>query len=102
MLTRLDLDDRLRMMLGSKYTYFQPPESVKLRYPCFVYSHEDIDQNWANNHHYLDRNRYTITFITKDVESDIAKRMFDEFPTSSFDRKYSADNMWHYVFTLYF
>lgn len=100
-MTRLELDDELRLLLGNSHTYFDPPESIKMKYPCFVYSMDDMDQKWANNHHYLDKNRYSITYITKDVESDIAKRFFEAFPASSFERKYSADNLWHYVFSLY-
>ena len=99
---RLELDKRLRAILGSKNTYFHPPESVKLKYPCFVYELDGIDQKMADNRHYIDQDRYSITYITKDVESDIARTMFNAFPTSSFEDKQSSDGMWHYIFSLYF
>ena len=38
MASRLNLQDKLEEVLGSKQVYFQPPESLKLKYPCIVYS----------------------------------------------------------------
>ena len=34
---RLELDADLRALLGSTNVYFQPPETKKLKYPCFIY-----------------------------------------------------------------
>ena len=39
MRTRLDLDDTLREIMGDKGSvYFQPPENLKMKYPCIRYS----------------------------------------------------------------
>lgn len=100
-MTRLELDSKLREILGNNNTYYNPPESLSMHYPCFRYELDDITQVRADNRHYIDIERYSVTYITKKSESDIVKHFFTVFPTSSFDRKYSADNMWHYVFTVY-
>lgn len=34
---RVDLHRKFEIALGSKNVYFQPPESVKLKYPCIIY-----------------------------------------------------------------
>ena len=100
MLTRLELHEELCTLLGSTNCYYDPPESIKLKYPCIVYDVDTIDQKRANNHHYLDIKIYNITYITSKKNIDICEKFFETFPTCSFDRKYLADGLWHYVFTL--
>lgn len=36
--TRLELQNKLEELLGSRHVYFQPPESVKMEYPAIKYS----------------------------------------------------------------
>ena len=35
---RLQLHEELCSVLGSRNVYFQPPETIKLTYPCIIYS----------------------------------------------------------------
>lgn len=100
MATRLNLHEELCTLLGSRNCYFEPPESIKLNYPCFIYYVDDITQIRADNRHYLDINEYSITYITSKPNSDICEKFFEAFPTSRFDRKYNSDNLHHYVFAL--
>lgn len=100
MATRLELHEKLCTLLGSNNCYYEPPETLKLSYPCFIYDVDSIDQKMANNHHYLDTHQYAITYISKKKDLSICERFFESFPTSHYDRKYVADNLWHYVFTL--
>lgn len=99
---RPELHEELCTLLGSNRVYFNPPESIKLKYPCILYFHNNLNQTYANNHHYIDRDEYSITYITSDVESDMFDRFIEVFPTAKFDRSYKADNLAHYVFTLYY
>ena len=48
MKTRLELDEELVKILGSKNVYFQPPESLKLNYPAIVYSLSNISNRIYN------------------------------------------------------
>ena len=43
MASRLDLQTFLEELLESKNVYFQPPESVKMKYPAIVYALDDIE-----------------------------------------------------------
>lgn len=97
---RTDLHEELCTLLGSRNVYYEPPESLKLKYPCIIYEVNDINQIRANNRHYLDIKRYSITYVTNKNIIDITEKFFETFPTCSFDRSYVSDNLWHYVFTL--
>ena len=41
--SRLELQSKLEELLGSRNVYYQPPESLKMKYPAIRYSKEDID-----------------------------------------------------------
>ena len=94
--TRLGLDATLRDILGSSNVYFQPPENLKMRYPCIRYSLYDIQ----NGHAYLSNNAYQLILIDPDPDNPYVNKIKD-LPLCSFDRYYAADNLNHYVFTIY-
>lgn len=98
---RLNLQEILVNILGSNNVYFQPPETIKLSYPCIIYERNNIDQKYADNRTYINRVRYSITLITRSPESDLVKSIL-ELPYCSYDRYYAADTLNHDVFTLYF
>lgn len=98
---RDDLQKLLAGLLGSGNVYFQPPESLKLRYPCILYERSGIRASSANNRQYMTHNRYTVTVIDEDPDSEIPGRVL-RLPYCSFDRHFTADNLNHDVFTLYF
>lgn len=89
-------------MLGSKYVYFNPPEAVKLQYPCIKYSIAGMDIKRANNSVYKNKTRYTIIVIDDDPDSEIYTEILTHFKMCSFDRTYPADNLNHFVLTLYY
>lgn len=43
MASRLNLQTFLEEILESRNVYFQPPESVKMKYPAIVYALDDIE-----------------------------------------------------------
>jgi len=98
---RLDLHKKLIEILGTNHVYFQPPESVKLIYPCIVYGRSNGRTDHANNSLYLNRKSYALTIIDKDPDSTLPDRI-QALPLCSFDRHYKADNLNHYVFTIYY
>lgn len=98
---RLELQEILKNILGSSNVYFQPPESLKLQYPCIVYSRSDIDQKYADNRTYMSRVRYSLTLITRTPDSDFVKSIL-ELPYCSYDRYYAADSLSHDSFTLFY
>lgn len=101
MASRLDLQNLLEELLGSRNVYFQPPASVSMKYPAIVYSLNDIENNHANNRVYAQTMTYSVTVIDADPESEYVKEV-SRLPMCTFDRHYTADNLNHDVFTLYF
>ena len=101
-MSRLELHEELCSILGSRNVYFQPPESVKLAYPCIVYYRSGVDKRNANNRVYAKTNRYEITVIDKNPDIEIADKLMDHFPMCSFDRRFTSDNLNHSILTLYY
>lgn len=100
MSNRQKLSDVLHELLKIK-GYFQPPASVKMEYPCFLYSLDDIDAKYADNSVYHHMTKYKVTIIDPDPDSVIHEKMLS-LPYVSFDRPYKANNLNHWVYLLYF
>lgn len=101
MKSRLDLQTLFENLLGSRNVYYQPPASVSMKYPAIKYSRDDIENRFANNGVYAQKVAYSVTVIDKNPDSEIVKKV-SKLPMCSFDRHYTADNLNHDVFTLYF
>lgn len=97
---RLKLHDILVNISGVKKVYYQPPETVKLEYPCIVYELSNIIFKYANNDKYIHNNSYTVTLIDSDPDSIIVDEIL-KLPFTSFDRQFKSDNLNHFVFTIY-
>lgn len=98
--SRIELQDLLENILGSRNVYFQPPASVHIDYDAIVYSRKNIENTFANNSVYKQNDAYEIIAIYEDPDSDLP-RTLSKLPMCSFDRHYTADNLNHDVFTLY-
>ena len=102
MASRLDLQTELEELLGSTNVYFQPPESVRLKYPCVVFNKNNWYIRNANDFPYLYQPNYQITFIDYDPDADWDVKMMRHFRYVSYDRSFTADNLNHWVFRLYY
>lgn len=98
---RLELQSELVSFFGSSNVYFQPPESIKMKYPALVYTLSSSRARYANNNLYMYRKRYSVTVMDKNPDADWDKKMVSHFKYCSFDRAYAADNINHWQFTLY-
>lgn len=85
---------------GDRHVYFDPPPSVKMKYPAIRYSRANIKNTHANNSVYKQNNAYEVIVIDYDPDSLIVKKV-SKLPTCSFNRHYKADNLNHDVFTIY-
>lgn len=97
---RLELQTRLEDILASRNCYFQPPTSVQLRYPAIIYSLGGVDTRHANDKLYKSLKRYELVLIDKNPDSELFDKILD-LSYCYFDRFYTADNLNHWVFTLY-
>jgi hypothetical protein len=101
MAQRLELHEKLVEILGSRNVYFQPPPSVQLEYPCIIYQRSDEDAKFADNGPYARKRRYTVTYVDLDADAG-AKDQIASLPMCIFDRFYTADNLNHDVYKLFF
>lgn len=100
-LSRQEIQDRLEALDGSLHVYYQPPPSVRISYPAIVYRLNDYSQNWADDNLYKKDRSYLVTLIHYDPDNDIVEKLLWAFPKLRFDRSYSSDNLYHYVYVLY-
>lgn len=102
MASRLKLHEELCEILENRQVYYQPPASVKLEYDCIKYSLSGINSKYANNQNYDAIKQYQVIVITRNPDSDIPDKILKHFSMCRFDRAYIADNLNHFVFTLYY
>ena len=100
---RLALSARFRRLLNSNNVYFQPPESLKMQYPCIRYVRAKIPVTKADNINYLMHSVYTVYLLTTDPDSELSFEILDEFKGQiSHSQHYVKDNIIHDVYTLIF
>lgn len=99
--TRLDLHALLKSILGTDKVYFQPPPSLKMDYPCIVYKRDSAETIFAGDKPYGYTDRYQVTVIDRNPDSEIPAKVA-KLPMCIFDRFYTADNLNHDVFKLFF
>ena len=102
MANRLDLQTMFEEILGSRNVYYDPPESVKMQYDAIRYNLSGKDVKRANDRAYRTTNCYDGVIITKNPDSDIPDVFLGHFQMCSFGRPYTADNLHHFPFTLYY
>lgn len=98
---RLEFQDILEALLGSDKVYFQPPPSQNIEYPCFVYERDDADVKRADNIGYRFQQRYQVTYIAREPDSDMIET-FSSLPLSSFNRHFATSGLNHDVFSIYY
>lgn len=100
-LSRLEIQDRLEALDTSLHVYYQPPASVRIKYPAIIYHLNDIDQRWADDYLYKKDRSYLLTLVHYDPDNDIIEKLLWAFPKLRYDRTYTSDNLYHYVYVLY-
>lgn len=98
---RLELQDLLEAILGSRHVYFQPPANVQMEFPAIVYKRDDLATEFADNQPYRRTQRYSVTIIDRNPDSVIPPKVAI-LPMCIFNTHYVADNLNHDVYTLYF
>lgn len=98
---RSQLQTLLEGLIGNTNVYFQPPATVKMQYPCIVYHRDGADTKFADNRPYSIKKRYLVTVIDRNPDSVIPDKVA-QLPLSTHSQFYTADNLNHDVFSLYF
>lgn len=101
MAQRLELQSTLVDLLGSSNVYFQPPPTVKMQYPCIIYKRDYVNTEFASNKPYKHKTRYQVIIVDANPDSDIHDKVA-ALSLCAYDRFYTADNLNHDVYNLYF
>lgn len=98
---RLELQAILEGVLGSRNVYHQPPATISMVYPCIVYQMDNARTAFAGNKPYKYDKRYQITVIDRDPDSPIPDKIA-MLESAVFVQRFTANNLHHSVFALYF
>lgn len=93
--------DALVAFMEGENVYFQPPESLKLVYPCIVYNLSGINVIRADNIPYNVAQKFDVTIMDLDPNSGRPEKFIKTFTTSAFVTHFISDNVYHDVFTVY-
>lgn len=99
---RIQLGQLLASIPGVERAYFQAPSNTRMKYPCIRYSIDASEDFHADDSNYVVARRYQVVVIDKDPDTEIPWTLLKMFNQCSLDRTYTADNLNHYVFTLYY
>lgn len=86
--------------LASLALYFQPPENIKLEYPCIIYSFNGVVSTHADNIVYRVENKFSLMLITKQIEELLFKKLL-ELPSARYERLFVKEGLYHYVVTIH-
>ena len=98
-----ELEIIFREILGSTNSYFQPPASVRMKYPAIRY-HKNPGAYRVNagDRLYRKMDQFEGVVIDPDPDSNIPDKLLERFPMCSFSPSYRADNLNHFPFTIYY
>ena len=105
MRSRLTLHEELVNVLGTKNVYFQPPESIKMTYPCIIYELYDISNTKADDDYYLDPRQYRVTIVDTNPDSPTRDKMAkykSGVGLTKFVRSQVINNLYHYTYNIYY
>ena len=82
--------------------YYQPPENLKINYPCVVFENSNALTEYADNKPYVATKRYAVTLMSTTADNDQYKDPILMLPMCTFDREFKSDGIVHSVFNIYF
>ena len=81
--------------------HFQPPPNVELEYPCIIYKRDDAKTEHADNRPYRFTQRYQVMVISKKPDNPVLAKIA-ALPLCSYSRFYTAENLNHDVYNLFY
>ncbi len=97
---RLSLQSTLEGLLGSRHVYYQPPESLKMEYPCIRYSKSNRADKYADNIKYLSDDVYDLVIISKTPDHPVIDKILN-LPYTELYRHFTTDGLNHDIITIY-
>jgi hypothetical protein len=81
--------------------YFQPPENLKMSYPCIVYHRQYLTKIHADNQQYLLDRQYRVVYIDRKPNSDVLDAIL-ALPYSRYMSHSNVDGLNHDAFEIYY
>lgn len=91
----------LKALVPEATVYFQPPANVTMKYPAIVYQRDYAVTKFADNSPYRHTKRYQLTIMDTNPDSGIYDKIAG-LPMCIFNRHFTADNLNHDVFSLFY
>lgn len=101
MSSRINLQNELETLLGCT-VYFDPPESIKISYPCVIYSLDRLVPLRADNKLYQVHPRYHVMCCSKDPDNTMALEIMNHFQHVTFESRQTRDHIHMDNLTLYY
>lgn len=98
---RLELQSILENLLGSKNVYYQPPENLKMEYPAIRYSKDNINNFYADDMKYNNRDSYNLTIISRYPDHPVIKEIL-KMNYTSFKGHYVSNNLHHDTIKIFY
>jgi hypothetical protein len=95
---RLTLHQELEVQFPDLTLYFNPPSKVQLIYPCIIYTHDNYENNMANNSNYKTTTIYQITIMSRIPGIDV-KPIFNIGGVVNHVNSFTNEDIIHEVFT---
>lgn len=99
---RLELQQKFEDILGTRNVYFQPPETMKMQYPCIVYFKTSTPARYANDKVYKYDQSYTVTYVDKDPDAEMPFTILKSFPHARIDSFYKSEGLNHTKLTIFY
>lgn len=97
---RLKFRDKLKKIFPKTKLYFSPPSTLRMTFPCIVYTLSGGASEYADDIRYKYNDSYLVTIIDEDPDSNLYHTMVTN-TTFRFNRFYRNDNLNHWVFIAY-
>lgn len=93
-----DIVSAIRKEAG-RHVYYQPPETIKMVYPCIIYDLDRDDLIHADDLAYVRHKRYSVLIVDRNPDSLLPDAFSDAF-NAGMERHYTKDNLHHFAYTI--
>lgn len=100
MKTRLELHNTLISTTGINNIYYNPPENIKMNYPCIRYKRVDVTSKKADDIKYIVHDRYELVIISSKNNDDIVNKLLS-IKYMEYDRSMIINGLFHDYMTIY-
>lgn len=95
-----ELINHFKTVVGIPNVYYEPPEDVKMKYPCVRFQRRRFATQQADNINYIVHEQFEATLIYKAPDSPLPRRLLMSTSMCSHDRHYTAANLSHDVYII--